>query len=151
MAFTRFSNDVGVQEKRLEESVFSGIYALNTPGNGMNNPYIDDVHIRLQKWGGNLYEKSTNIESELRTMHIKPDRDYKIHPEKQHYKKSYPSKHFSVDETRATLPAWKFRNHEQTIECDHLHKDPQTNIFIPFQHNLNTRTLEKDYYNKNKK
>jgi len=51
MAFTRFSNDIALQQKRLEESTFTGIYHLNTPGNGLDNPYINDVHIRLQKWG----------------------------------------------------------------------------------------------------
>jgi|AntAceMinimDraft_5_1070358.scaffolds.fasta_scaffold31845_4 hypothetical protein len=131
MAFTRFSSDRGVQEKKIEESVFSGMYALNTPGNGLYNPYIQDVHIRLQKWGGNLHANAIDIE---RTM-------------KKTEPVNYPTASFSVDETRTTFPAWKYRNKEQHLTT-YFKQDPR--IAIPFHHNLNTRMLEKDYYNKNK-
>jgi hypothetical protein len=150
MAFTRFSNDIGVQEKRLEESVYRGMYALNTPGNGLDNPYIDDIHIRLQRWGGNLQKNTTDLESDLRGMSIRLDRDYTPHLEKKPSFIHYPSRHFSVDETRNSLPAWKYRALE-TQQTTYLHKDPQAHVHIPFQHHLNTRMLEKDYYNKNKK
>jgi hypothetical protein len=152
MAFTRFSSDRALQEKKLEESTFSGIYHLNTPGNGMNNPYINDVHIRLQKWGANLHTNSTNIESQLRTMNIPLGRDHlsytKVEP--QHEKIFYKDKTFYIDETRASLPAWKLRSKEQS-RYEYLPLNPQENIFIPFKHSLNTRMLEKDYYTKNKK
>ena len=65
MAFTRFSSDKDVIQKRLCEATFSGIYQLNTPGNGLNMPYIDDTHIRLQKWGANLQARSFNVEIKL--------------------------------------------------------------------------------------
>ena len=68
MAFTRFHDDADRQIKYLEESTFQGIYHLNTPGNGLKNPYVDDVHIRLQKLGANLHSHSCNIESNLSNM-----------------------------------------------------------------------------------
>jgi hypothetical protein len=152
MAFTRFSNDIALQQKRLEESTFSGIYHLNTPGNGIHNPYINDIHIRLQKWGANLHTNSTNIESQLRTMNIPLGRDTlsykKVEP--SHSKLSYKDKSFLVDETRSSMPAWKIREKTQS-RYDYLPLNPQENLFIPFQNNLNTRMLEKDYYTKNKK
>lgn len=150
MAFTRFSNDIGVQEKQLEESVYGGMYALNTPGNGLANPYIHDVHIRLQRWGGNLQKKTTDLESDLRGMNLRLDRDYT--PYRPHTPSfiHYPTRHFSIDETRSSAPAWKYRALE-TKQNTYLHKDPQAHVHIPFQHQLNTRMLEKDYYNKNKK
>ena len=55
MAFTRFSSDRDVLEKKLCESTFTGLYHLNTPGNGLQMPFVDDPHVRLQKWGANLY------------------------------------------------------------------------------------------------
>jgi len=152
MAFTRFSNDTVLQEKRLEESTFSGIYHINTPGNGVNNPYINDIHIRLQKWGANLHTNSTNIESQLRTMNIPLGRDTSMYTDSEpsHSKLSYSDKSFLVDETRASMPAWKLRSKDQS-RFAYLPRNPQEKIFIPFQNNLNTRMLEKDYYTSNKK
>ena len=48
------------------------------------------------------------------------------------------------------MPAWKIREKKQ-FRYDYLPRNPQENIFVPFQNNLNTRILEKDYYTKNKK
>lgn len=141
MAFTRFSNDIALQQKRLEESTSIGIYHLNTPGNGMNNPYINDIHIRLQKWGANLHSNSTNIESQFRNMPV---------DNVSHTKKNYKDTSFLIDETRSSMPAWKIREKKQ-FRYDYVPMNPQDNLFIPFQNNLNTRILEKDYYTKNKK
>lgn len=150
MAFTRFSNDIALQQKRLEESTFSGIYHLNTPGNGTQNPYINDVHIRLQKWGANLHKDSANIESELKTLNIPLGRDVTSYNDIQSKSIRYSDKSFLVDETRATMPAWKIRGKTQS-RYDYLHSNPQENVFVPFTHNLNTSILEKDNYTKNKK
>jgi len=151
MAFTRFSSDIDVQDKQLEESVFTGIYHLNTPGNGVNNPYIDDVHIRLQKWGANLHTSSCNIESQLRGMNIPLGRDNISYKDVEpiHHEEEYSTENFLIDESRTIDPAWKYRETEQQHYA-YLPLNPQANLFIPFQNNLNTRMLEKDYYNKNK-
>lgn len=150
MAFTRFSNDIALQQKRLEESTFTGIYHLNTPGNGLHNPYINDVHIRLQKWGANLHKNTTNIESELKNRTIPLGRDTTPYNEFKSSSPNYNQTHFSIDETRTTMPAWKLRDVERS-RYDYVHSNPQEHIFTPFKHNLNTRILEKDYYTKNKK
>lgn len=153
MAFTRFHDDADRQIKYLEESTFQGIYHLNTPGNGLKNPYVDDVHIRLQKWGANLHSHSCNIESNLRGMNIPLEKDNTSYKsvEPYHSKVNYPvNKQFLIDETRASDPAWKYREKEQSKKSI-LFNDPQKNVFIPFKHNLHTRILEKDYYTKNKK
>jgi hypothetical protein len=67
-----------------------------------------------------------------------------------HTKKNYNDKSFLIDETRSSMPAWKIREKKQ-FRYDYLPRNPQENIFVPFQNNLNTRILEKDYYTKNKK
>ena len=50
-----------------------------------------------------------------------------------------------TNETRSTHPVFEYRE-KQTHRPDILLKDPQQNIFIPFQNNLDTNILEKDYY-----
>ena len=147
MAFTRFSSDKDVIQKKLCESTFSGIYHLNTPGNGLNVPYIDDTHIRLQKWGANLHERSFNVENELRGATRKLSSDYQVYNKKpiESYSKSYDSVSFKVDESRESCPAWLFR--DMTQHRPHiLDKNPQYNLFLSFENNQSTRMLEKDYY-----
>lgn len=61
-----FNNDPARLQKRLEESVFPGLWHLNTPGLGTNTPVTGDPHIRLQQWGGNLMMDTVNLESDLK-------------------------------------------------------------------------------------
>ena len=75
MAFTRFKYDPARENKYLEESTTVGKYHLNTPGNGLANPYIDNPHIRLQKWGANLQSNSLLVEDELRNLNRPLTRD----------------------------------------------------------------------------
>jgi hypothetical protein len=147
MAFTRFSSDRAVIEKRLCESTFSGIYNLNTPGNGLNMPYIDDPHIRLQKWGANLQSRSFNIENELRGATRKLTSDHQLYNKKpiDSYVNNYSNGTFHVDESRASCPAWLFRDVTQH-RPQLLDKNPQYNVFLNFENNQATRILEKDYY-----
>jgi hypothetical protein len=50
-----------------------------------------------------------------------------------------------VEQPRATDPAWTARDLEQS-HFSYLHLNPQENVCIPFQNNLSTRILEKDYW-----
>ena len=54
MASTRFNYDSGRTIKHLQQSTGPGRYMLNVPGNGDKPEYMEDPHIRLEKWGGNL-------------------------------------------------------------------------------------------------
>ena len=65
MSFTRFHDDPSRIKKQLDESTFQGRYFLNTPGAGMDLPFKEDPHFRLQKWGANLHTNTVNIESDL--------------------------------------------------------------------------------------
>jgi len=150
MAFTRFSNDNARQKKKIEESVFSGIYHLNTPGNGINNNYIDDVNIRLQKWGANLHSNTCNLESNMKGLNIPLNRGTIESKKTISNSKTYNTSNFNTDETRTTFPVWKYRELPQQ-RYDHLFNNPQDHVFQTFDNNLNTRVLEKDFYDKNKK
>jgi len=147
MAFTRFSSDRAVLEKRLAESTFTGIYHLTTPGNGLKMPFIDDPHIRLQKWGANLQTNGLNIENELRGTTRLLKSDYQIYNKNpiETSKKMYDTSTFYIDESRASCPAWTFRDKTQ-YRPQILDKNPQYNVFYSFENNQATRMLEKDYY-----
>jgi hypothetical protein len=147
MAFTRFSSDRAVLEKRLAESTFTGIYHLTTPGNGLKMPFIDDPHIRLQKWGANLQTNGLNIENELRGTTRLLKSDYQVYNKNpiETSKKLYDTSTFYVDESRASCPAWLFRDKTQ-YRPQILDKNPQYNVFYSFENNQATRMLEKDYY-----
>jgi len=143
MAFTRFKDDPARVIKYLEETTSIGKYHLNTPGNGLNNPYIDDTHIILQKWGANLQSNSLLVENELRNLNRPLSRD--LNPYKRVDSQSYqfPVKNFNIDESRASLPAWTFRDKDNVRV--HPLKIQNKTITIPFQNNLQTRILEKDF------
>ena len=75
MAFTRYHDDECRIEKQLQESTDQGRYMLNVPGNGVNMPFIDDPHIRMQYWGANLTNNTVNLESDLRGLTRRINRD----------------------------------------------------------------------------
>lgn len=143
MAFTRFKDDPDRVNKYLEESTFSGIYHLNTPGNGLNNPYIDDIHVRLQKWGANLQTNSLKVENELFNINRPLNRDTRVFNNVNTQMCHFPTNNFNIDETRASVPAWTFRDKSKQ---EMLPLKPTINMDVPFENNQQTRSLEKDYY-----
>ena len=150
MSFTRFHDDPARIRKQVEESSFAGKYALNTPGPGDKLPFFEDPQIRLQYWGANLMTNTVNLESDLRGLTRKTNRDlikyndYKLASTSGSsiiYTKSDPF----IDESRATHPAWMFRDIEHKRWEEPL-LNPQANLEKGFHDNIQTRILEKDYY-----
>lgn len=150
MAFTRFHDDPARIQKQLAESTFLGRYQLDTPGQGVDLPFSEDPQLRLQKWGANLRTNGVNLESDLRGMTRKLNRDYTnknnyldndVRTERVNYRQSDPF----IEESRASHPAWTYRDLEQTRwETPFL--NPQANLEKKFQNNVQTRILEKDYF-----
>jgi hypothetical protein len=146
MAFTRFSSDDARQQKRLEESVYTGIYHLNTPGNQLS--FIEDPHIRLQKWGGNLRTNTCNLEGDLMGTNKQLSR-HTLPNKKVHTKETYHSSStFNISETLQTHPSWHYRESKQHRN-NILLENPQKHIFEPFE--VDARRYEKDSFTKNKK
>jgi len=147
MAFTRFKDDPARVNKYLEETTSIGKYHLNTPGNGLDNPYIDDTHIILQKWGANLQSNSLLVENELRNLNRPLSRDSNSYKQVDSQSYQFPVKNFNIDESRASLPAWTFRD-KSVVRFDYPLNGTQNNksMTIPFQNNLQSRILEKDFY-----
>ena len=151
MANTRFYYDPCRTKKELQQATDPGRWILNVPGNGENPYYIEDPQIRIQKWGGNLRTNTINLESELLGVNRKLIRDCLGKNNYQNFNVSneaikYPSNtSLSTEQSRATDPAWMFRDLEQ-VNWYYPQLNPQENTCFPFQNNLSTRILEKDYF-----
>lgn len=149
MANTRIGNDPCRIAKELQEWTGPGRYQLDAPGNGTSPCYMDDPYIRMQKWGANLRTHSIDIQSSFLNLDRPLNRDcitYKYASRNLDDKPiQYPSCQPFTDQTRATNPAWTARDLEQN-HFYYLPLNPQENVCYPFQNNLSTRILEKDYY-----
>jgi hypothetical protein len=150
MSFTRFHDDPARIKKQLEESTFTGRYRLDTPGNGMDLPFFEDPQLRLQGWGANFRNNSVNLESDLLGLTRPMNRDlvdvndYKIHSvatSHPYYRSSQPF----VEESRASHPAWMFRDLEHSRWETPL-LNPLNGLEKGFHENIQTRILEKDLF-----
>jgi hypothetical protein len=151
MAFTRYNYDTCRTKKLLQESTGPGRYILNTPGWGDKPILFNDPQMRHMGWSANLQTVSNghpiDIESQLKNV------DKKLQRYGRHYKvarslKTTPVKvntHSNeiTGQSRVTHPGFLYRDLQQ----DHtipLHLNPQENVCLSFQNNLNTRILEQD-------
>jgi hypothetical protein len=152
MSFTRFRYDKAREEKYQQQSSDPGRWVLNVPGNGDTPAFMEDPHIRLQRWGGNLAQNPLAIEDDLRGMtrnlnRDNVDKDYKSYavPYRSNVM-AYPANEtLTVDQSRATHPAWMVRGVAKPRWEIPL-EDPQAHTTIPFQHNVGTRMGDKDAY-----
>ena len=168
MSFTRFHDDPCRIQKYLEESTNIGNYNINVPGNGSSPTYFNDPYVKIQKWGANLSQNKTDLESELFSMHRKLNRDTIKQNNYVDYLNShniynvnnYPTNENEVTgQSRATHPAWIYREtnnfnvnngqHNIPNNFNYLHMNPQENICIPFHNNISSRIVQKDYFELN--
>jgi hypothetical protein len=150
MAFTRFKYDECRTKKYLQQATGPGRWVLNVPGNGEHPHFPADPFIRIQGWGGNLRTNPVDLESELRGVNRTLSRDE--HSYEKYQVSSKPinynvSNDLTTEQSRTTNPAWWYRDLEQG-HWQYPQLNPQEKTCIPFQQNLNTRILEKDYFNK---
>jgi hypothetical protein len=151
MSFTRFHDDPARIKKTLEESTYAESYYLNTPGTGSNIPFQSDPQLRLQGWGANICTNAINLESDFRGLTRKLNHDlidqnnYFTHSVKDSYMNIYETAAPIVDESRATHPAWMYKDMDHT-RWEHPWINPQDNFERVFPWNIQTRVLEKDFY-----
>jgi hypothetical protein len=151
MALTRFNDDPCRITKKLQQMTDPGRWILNMPGNGDKPCFIADPQILLQGWGANLRSNTINLESDLLNVNRPLNKDCLGKNEYQKYNVpnkaiEYPTcTNVFTEQSRAIMPAWTARDLEQ-VNWYPLILDPQENTCLPFQNNLSTRILEKDYF-----
>jgi hypothetical protein len=148
MSFTRFHDDPYRIQKQISESSYAGRYALNVPGPGDRLPFIEDPQIRLQNWGANTRTNTIQIENDLYGLTRKINRDSVdyITASVSSSQVSYPDEpNVIVQESRATHPAWMYRNPE-IARWEEPFLNPLANTEKKFYDNIQTRILEKDYF-----
>jgi hypothetical protein len=151
MAETRFNSDPCRISKKLQQMTDQGRYIMNMPGNGENPAYMADPQIIIQKWGANLRTNSINLESELLGVNRPLNKDCLGKDEYQRFDfKSraiqYPvCSSLTTEQSRTIMPAWTARDLEQ-VDWYYPPLNPQENTCMPFQNNLSTRLLERDYF-----
>lgn len=157
MASTRFNNDDSRIRKRLQESTDPGKWVLGAPGNGVDNPWVEDPHIRMQTWGGLWDERKWDLEAELRGQFPQPVKDcilqkhefmqpvYCADAVRARSKPGVTPRDFGTDESRATHPAWSYRGIAKNRECPWLDESFQTlRHTIPCVTQVDTRRQLKD-------
>ena len=151
MAFTRFKYDDCRTKKSLQQETDPGRWVLDVPGNGSNPCYIEDPQIIIQKWGANLRTNTINLESDLLGVNRTLNKDCLGKDNYLNYNVPNDQINYPVcnqvftDQSRATNPAWWYRDLEQ-VDWYYPPLNPQENTCLPFQNNLSTRILEKDYF-----
>lgn len=150
MAFTNIKYDPCRLAKDMQISTETGRYQIAVPGPGNNVCFEEDPFLRLQKYGANLRTNTINLESDLMGLTRSLNRDsvdVNCYRKKvvRSSKINYPSCSPFTEQSRATHPPWMYLDLEQN-NLSILPLNPQENTCIPFQNNLSTRILEKDYF-----
>ena len=155
MSFTRFNYHPCRTKKLLEESTGPGRYMLNKPGWGDKPCFFSDPQIRMQEWGTNLRRvpggATIDINSDLLgiTRPLTKDctkKDFPFAGVVFSMINQYPTCSKEItSQSRATHPAFLYRDLEQSNRYP-LFLNPQENVCMPFQNNLNTQLLERDRF-----
>lgn len=154
MAFTRFHDDPCRIMKQNQQMTDPGRWVLDVPGNGVKPCFMLDPHIIPQKWGGNLWTNSVDIQSSLLGIDQLINRDCL---QKKTYQKlfidtkpiSYPiCESLTTEQSRTIMPAWTARDLQQN-HAYILSENPQAHTEMPFSNFVSTRVAEKDNFNRN--
>ena len=149
MASTRIRNDPYRIETQLQDSTFAERRMFNTPATTLH--FMNDPHIRMQKWGANKANNFIDTESNLRGMSQKLQ--YKDNMNVEYKKNSVSPQipynqfatltHAITDESRATHPAYL----SKTMTFDRWEmplQDPRDKAIIPFNVLEETRFKQKE-------
>jgi len=151
MAFTRFHDDPCRIVKKNQQISDQANWILNVPGNGDKPCYMMDPQIIPQKWAGNLWTNSIDVQSSLLGIDRQLTRDcLGVYENSLQKVKTRPIEYpvcdqLTTEQSRATNPAFLYKDLEQ-VDWYYLPMDPQENVFMPFHNNISTRVLEKDHF-----
>ena len=162
MSFTRINDDNGAYEQKLAESVGVGFYKLNEPAVSCEPCYPWAPTVRLQHQGDSIDTSKNLIDIDSELLNI-TRKDSKC-PSKKYLPKcegncddlktqkpfcedtchtNFKDCFFHEESTRLSNPTCTLRGTGWN-RWDWLCKNPQANVFAPFDMNVSTRTLAKD-------
>jgi hypothetical protein len=158
MAFTRFHDDPARITIQLQQQTDQERWYLDVPGNGDKPCFMLDPQIIPQKWGGNLWTHTIDIQSSLLGIDRQLNRDClrvdKNGKDVDKYKRQtvyaspidYPvCDTLTTEQSRAIMPAWTARDLQQN-HAYILPNNPQAHTEMPFQNYKSSRILEKDSF-----
>jgi hypothetical protein len=161
MAFTRFHDDPCRITKQLQQQTDQGRWVLDVPGNGDKPCFALDPQIIPQKWGGNLWTHSIDIQSALLGIDKRINRDIPNtvnclkNSSENPYKRftvnaapiSYPvcDTFITTEQSRAIMPAWTARDLQQN-HAYILPDNPQAHTEMKVPTYIDTRILEKNNF-----
>ena len=152
-----FNNDPVRLQKRLNESVYSGNYYMNVPGWGGDKLfYFEDPQIRQQYFAGNMENNIVSLEGNLlgyknKIQPKKSERNISSEQEiisastNPNSTISFKNTGYLTDESRATHPAWTYRNLEYNY-FENPFLNPQYCLERPFHYDIQTRIIEKNSF-----
>ena len=150
MSFTRKFDDDSSVRRKLECMTAPSCYAIMAPGNGSKPYYVEDPHIRMQAWAGNLRTNSSNVASSLRGLGVPLTHDCtdKTKTMVTGSAIDFPSVSGWVDETRSTHPVWWYRTVTRSTN-QYLHINPQFNAHEKLWTSESTRDTARSAYEQN--
>jgi len=145
MAFTRFHDDPCRITKQLQQQTDQGRWIIDVPGNGDKPCFALDPQIIPQKWGGNLWTHSIDIQSALLGIDKRINRD--IPNTVNCAPITYPvcDTFITTEQSRAIMPAWTARDLQQN-HAYILPDNPQAHTEMKFGNYISTRVLEKEHF-----
>ena len=150
MAFTRFHDDEARIRIQLQQQTDQERWYLDVPGSGDKPCFMLDPYIIPQKWGGNLWTHSIDIQSSLLGIDKQLSRDcVNQAPFKRQTVYASPIDYpicdtfLTTEQSRAIMPAWTARDLPQN-HAYILPNNPQLHTEMSFQNYTSTRILEKD-------
>ena len=149
MAFTRFHDDEARIKIQLQQQTDQERWYLDVPGSGDKPCFMLDPYIIPQKWGGNLWTHSIDIQSSLLGIDKQLSRDcVNQAPFKRQTVYASPIDYpvcdtLTTEQSRAIMPAWTARDLPQN-HAYILPNNPQLHTEMSFQNYTSTRILEKD-------
>ena len=151
MASTRISNDKIRIQKQVQQSTDVGRHVMNVPGNGLDIPFIEDPHVRMQDWGANRVNDIIGVENSLLNIDRPLMRDAKecsscYYSKPDMSKRNYASESFDIMNSHISQPAWNLRGAEYTEPMGYPMESNDAHINMPFNNNLGTRMHEKDSF-----
>lgn len=152
-ALTRYSSDLPKMIENNEISTGPGRYALGVPNAYGNAVFVPDVTVRMQRWGAShdMSSTKTDVESDLRNLHRPGTRaacgQYNPNTETPRTLTAMPEEAFPQTHARLVDPPCTLRSSGWN-RWEWLCQNPQENVIIPFENNVDSIHSAKDAYYK---